>query len=181
MKLLKSLFVLFVAVSLVSCSSDDEGTPVYSINNANLSGTYNVTDLANEFIFSVIGSNGNPIVTETITLVTQSIVGAKITFLENGTLTAEGEIVVDITTAPNDGSAPTTVTDVIDFDGTTGTYTLNATAETITMISTGGEFEDGTYNIALFNETNVNFTQAAEEVNQGITSSYTSSLKLTRE
>ena len=177
MKFLKILFVLFVAVSLVSCSSDDDGvdplldtdgdgvvdiddlcpnTPgtiidqgCYLFTNINVSSSpYSVTML-NTTEIQTTNVNGLDIVTEKTRV--GDIFQLTYTFSENGTFVLDGEYLVNYSVVVA-GEIITEDTEIIVIDNETGTYVAN---DSTMQIIVNGE---RVFDITLFNENELRFS-----------------------
>ena len=148
MKFLKILFVLFVVISITSCSSDDEVNQ-YDLNNANLSaGSYGVQELSftNSETFT---ENGDIIVEEASGF--GETFQLSYTFFENGTYIIEGEYVRK-TTFRIDGEVVGQTTEIITNNNETGTYVAN---DSTMQIIVNGE---RVFDITLFNENELRFS-----------------------
>jgi len=153
MKLSKILLILFLTVTLVGCNKkDDDGGNSFNLSLANLAGTYDLTFL-NVTIDQVFEVNGIP-VNSTIMAV-GSVFQVDVVFTENGTYTAEGQYLLTTTTTV--GSKSETDEEILVIDEN-GTFTLDASSETIQM-SGAGELANGTLDVSLFNETELRLTQ----------------------
>jgi hypothetical protein len=176
MKLLKSLFVLFVVVSLVSCSSDDSIDPLldtdgdgvvdiddlcpnipgtiidqgcYLLTNINLSTgpTYSTT-LRNTSETQTTNVNGLEIISE-ITKV-GGIFQLGTIFSEDGTFVINGEYLETYVITVS-GIVTAEDVEIITFDNVEGIYSVNNNLMTINL---DGE----TYSVTLFNESELIMT-----------------------
>lgn len=139
MKLLKSLLVLFVAVSIISCSSDDDSVQ-YTLNNANLSGTHSLTML-NTSDTETTNINGLDVVTEFTTVgETFQVI---VVFDEDGTYVINGEYLVNYVTRVA-GQIVDEGSEIIVITNETGDYTTNNALMEI-------ELDGETYDVTLFN------------------------------
>ena len=198
MKFLKILFVLFVAVSLVSCSSDDDGvdplldtdgdgvvdiddlcpnTPgtiidqgCYLFTNINVSSSpYSVTML-NTTEIQTTNVNGLDIVTEKTRV--GDIFQLTYTFSENGTFVLDGEYLVNYSVVVA-GEIITEDTEIIVIDNGIGSYTTNDS----TMILV---FDDKIYSVTLFNQNDLRITTEDIYEENGDEVVYTSEIRMTR-
>ena len=174
MKFSKILLLLVIAVSIVSCKSDDDGVVAFTLSNTNIAGTHAL----NFFLVNLDQSlefNGIPVTSNT------SIVGdtfqVTAVFGDNGTYTISGQyrIVATVTV----GGISETDTEIIVLDDS-GTYQINTTDQTITM-SGLNELGDGVFDVELFNETEFRLTQTISETTPDITSTTTTELRFVRE
>jgi hypothetical protein len=166
--------LLVIAVSIVSCKSDDDGVVAFTLSNTNIAGTHAL----NFFLVNLDQSlefNGIPVTSNT------SIVGdtfqVTAVFGDNGTYTISGQyrIVATVTV----GGISETDTEIIVLDDS-GTYQINTTDQTITM-SGLNELGDGVFDVELFNETEFRLTQTISETTPDITSTTTTELRFVRE
>jgi|TARA_B110000914_G_scaffold130014_1_gene113623 hypothetical protein len=198
MKFLKILFVLFVAVSLVSCSSDDDGvdplldtdgdgvvdiddlcpnTPgtiidqgCYLFTNINVSSSpYSVTML-NTTEIQTTNVNGLDIVTEKTRV--GDIFQLTYTFSENGTFVLDGEYLVNYSVVVA-GEIITEDTEIIVIDNGIGSYTTNDS----TMILV---FDDKIYSVTLFNQNDLRITTEDIYEENGDEFVYTSEIRMIR-
>lgn len=174
MKFSKILLLLVIAVSIVSCKSDDDGAVAFTLSNTNIAGTHAL----NFFLVNIDQSlefNGIPVTSNT------SVVGdtfqVTAVFGDDGTYTISGQyrIVATVTV----GGISETDTEIIVLDES-GAYQINTTDQTITMSSLN-ELGDGTFDVELFNETEFRLTQTISETTPDITSTATSELRFVRE
>jgi hypothetical protein len=198
MKFLKILFVLFVAVSLVSCSSDNDGvdplldtdgdgvvdiddlcpnTPgtiidqgCYLFTNINVSSSpYSVTML-NTTEIQTTNVNGLDIVTEKTRV--GDIFQLTYTFSENGTFVLDGEYLVNYSVVVA-GEIITEDTEIIVIDNGIGSYTTNDS----TMILV---FDDKIYSVTLFNQNDLRITTEDIYEENGDEFVYTSEIRMIR-
>lgn len=198
MKFLKILFVLFVAVSLVSCSSDDDGVDplldtdgdgvvdiddlcpntigtiidqgCYLFTNINVSSSpYSVTML-NTTEIQTTNVNGLDIVTEKTRV--GDIFQLTYTFSENGTFVLDGEYLVNYSVVVA-GEIITEDTEIIVIDNGIGSYTTNDS----TMILV---FDDKIYSVTLFNQNDLRITTEDIYEENGDEFVYTSEIRMTR-
>ena len=169
MKLLKSLFVLFVAVSLVSCSSDDDNNQ-YTLNNANLSGTHSLT-FFNSSDTETTNINGLDVVTEFTTV--GSTFQVTVVFSENGTYSIDGEFVSNYVTRVA-GQIVEEGTEIIDIENETGNYSSDNTSMELVL---DGE----TYDVTLFNENELRIVSEEIYTENDVDYVYTSEIRMTRQ
>ncbi|MCL7761965.1 hypothetical protein MPF19_00960 [Polaribacter sp. Z014] len=158
MKLLKSILVLFIAISITSCSSDDDNS--LELTSENLAGTFKITsyksvetETAKNTAGTVIGSS-----TTTKNRSSSTIV---VTLNSNNTYSIEGILVLDSKTG-NDKNDD----EINDLNDTKGTYAFsNVEPKTFTLTESEGKkliignFEIKSFNVnslVLKQETNTN-------------------------
>ncbi len=146
----KLLFVVTLALVVVSCKKDDDGgEETFLLNNENLAGTY-VMNSYIENVDEVYLINGVPIDSNT------NVVGD--TFQGSFVFEANGDFSIDVQyriteTITVAGETPLIDTEII-IENYSGTYTLNASAETITLTYIRNGFtENDTYDVTAFSQT----------------------------
>jgi|TARA_B110000240_G_C13265805_1_gene353636 hypothetical protein len=157
MKFLKILFVLFVVISITSCSSDDEVNQ-YDLNNANLSaGSFDLNYL-NSYSTETIDINGLEVISEFAA--TGETFQFTITFFENGTYIANGQYVVIQTTTV---SGQITEEDIYieDVDNEEGTYVANDGAMQLVM-------DGNIFDVTLFNANELRLVQNDTYTEDGV-------------
>ena len=157
MKFLKILFVLFVVISITSCSSDDEVNQ-YDLNNANLSaGSFDLNYL-NSYSTETIDINGLEVISEFAA--TGETFQFTITFFENGTYIANGQYVVIQTTTV---SGQITEEDIYieDVDNEEGTYVANDGATQLVM-------DGNIFDVTLFNANELRLVQNDTYTEDGV-------------
>jgi hypothetical protein len=157
MKFLKILFVLFVVISITSCSSDDEVNQ-YDLNNANLSaGSFDLNYL-NSYSTETIDINGLEVISEFAA--TGETFQFTITFFENGTYIANGQYVVIQTTTV---SGQITEEDIYieDVDNEEGTYVANDGAMQLVM-------DGNIFDVTLFNSNELRLVQNDTYTEDGV-------------
>jgi len=198
MKLLKSLFVLFIAILLVGCNSDDDsvdplldtdgdgivdiddlcpntpGTEIdqgcYLLTNINVSTSpYNVTML-NSTTIQTTNVNGLDIITETIRI--GDTFQLTLTFSENGTVVLDGEYRSSyvITVA---GQVTDEDSEIIVIDNEATNYSTNDS--TMTMVLDGD-----VYNVTFFNENEIRLMLETNYTENGDEFVYTEEITLIR-
>jgi len=154
MKIRKILWILVLAISIVSCNKDDDGEAPFLLTNSNIAGTHVLTYLRTDIV-EVFEINGIQITSSV------SIVGStfQVTFVfsENGTYTAEGEYLATITTTVAGQSNVETEIIVLDE---AGTYQVNTNDETISV--SDGTLID-TFDVSVFNENTMTWMQDVSE------------------
>lgn len=169
MRLIKSLFVLFVAASLVSCSSDDDNNQL-ELNNANLAGTYAVT-LLNSTEVQTTDFNGAEIISTTTTV--GHTFELEIVFFENGNYVVDGLYVEEYLVVSN-GTVQVEETDIIDIDFEEGIYsTNNSTMELV--------LDGETYEVDLFNQNEIRVSLEDIWVENGDDFVYTEEIRMIRQ
>jgi hypothetical protein len=156
MKLLKSFLILFITISITSCS-DSSSEPPYTLSNANIAGTYKITAYESVETETATSSTGAETVLSTTTK-TRSSSTISVTLNTDNTYSIDGILVLDSKTngVENDD-------EIKDLDDTTGTYVLNATSKTIFLTQTTDDsFIDGGFNINTFNEDKIILEQEIE-------------------
>jgi hypothetical protein len=169
MKLFKQLFTLVIFVSLIACTSDDD-TPVYELNNTNLSaGSYDVTYLA-FYGTQTQNVNGLDIVTEDIT--EGETFQLTITFRENGTYILDGQYVVN-TQRTVAGEIVSQSTYIVDIDNDTGTYTANNSTMQLLL-------DETLFDVTLFNTNELRLSSSDAYTEDGIDYIETFEIRLVR-
>jgi hypothetical protein len=157
MKFLKILFVLFVVISITSCSSDDEVNQ-YDLNNANLSaGSFDLNYL-NSYSTETIDINGLEVISEFAA--TGETFQFTITFFENGTYIANGQYVVNETTTVS-GQITEEDTYIEDVDNEEGTYVANDGAMQLVM-------DGNIFDVTLFNANELRLVQNDTYTEDGV-------------
>lgn len=184
MKIFKFILVLFVTVSITSCS-DETSEPPYTLSNANIAGTYNINNLS--INTKVTSSTIVAGVEVPFTVATSKSTGDifKVTFIlkSNGTYTVNGSYTITSIVTPAVGN-PISSDDIIRFPdaGDSGTYKLDTIDNTITFTSSSsGDFLEGTLNVVTFNETTISLSQELEEIEDAITTEFNSNISFIRE
>ena len=146
MKLLKSILVLFIAISITSCSSNDDDN-FLELTSENLAGTFKITsyksvetETAKNTAGTVIGSS-----TTTKNRSSSTIV---VTLNSNNTYSIEGILVLDSKTGSD-----TNDDEINDLNDTKGTYAFsNIDSKTFTLTESEGEkFIIGNFEVKSFN------------------------------
>ena len=169
MKFLKILFVLFVVISITSCSSDDEVNQ-YDLNNANLSaGSFDLNYLSS-YSTATVDINGLEIISEFAA--TGETFQFTITFFENGTYIANGQYVVNETTTVS-GQITEEDTYIEDVDNEEGTYVAN---DGVMKLAIDGDIFD----VTLFNANELRLVQNDTYTEDGIDFVVTGELRMIR-
>lgn len=139
---------------ITSCKKDDDGNTEFSLTSENFAGTYRVSSF-NEVTHDVDIDNGVETNTTT-TLVGDSFLGTYV-FNADGTFVMDAQYnITETVVVENDPPVVDTYTITDDFSGT---YSVNAANETLTITYVYNGFEDtSTYNIENFSETQVKIT-----------------------
>lgn len=174
MKPTKLLMLFVLAIAVLSCSGDDDGgDDPFVLNLTNLAGTY-ALNFFNVNLQQTIEFQGIPITSTT------DIVGdtfqVELVLNENGNYSIEGEYRITATTTVAGESE--TVSEIVTVDDS-GTFVLDNDLETITINSTNPLLE-GTYQISLFNETQLNLTQEISLDEDGVVSELTGEQRYNR-
>ncbi|WP_405610942.1 hypothetical protein [Polaribacter sp. Asnod1-A03] len=164
MKVLKYILILFISISITSCSDKEDNEIPLSLTNENISGTYNISNL---FIQTeVISETEVAGVMLPFTLATSVSQGDTFqidcTFNIDGTYNATGLYRLVSTITPVTGD-PVENIEIIELNDS-GNYTINTVDNTIsfTSISTNGLI-DGNVEVYSFNETSLSFSRDTEE------------------
>ena len=174
MKPTKLIILFLLAVSVLSCSNDDDGgDEPFVLNLTNLAGTY-ALNFFNVDLQQTIEFQGIPITSTT------EIVGdtfqVELILNENGTYAIEGEYRITATTTV--AGETETVSEIVTVDDS-GNFVLDNDLETLTINSTNPLLND-VYQISLFNETQLNLIQEISLEEDGVTSELTSEQRYTR-
>ena len=170
MKHMKTILIALIAVAtLAACKSDDDNNEVpFIFNNANLAGTHDLTFLRvdAEVRDQVAGVPVTAIVT-----------GIGDTFQTTVDFSASGNFVIDgefrvATEVTINGSTETDQV-IVDLNNESGTYVIGSNAQTITFSGIEPvQFDeditvdliDGTWEVALFNESELRLTKMEREI-----------------
>ncbi len=170
MKKLNTLLILaMVALSVVSCKSDDDGDTTLEFNNANLAGVYNLTFYQATEV-ETVNVNGLDVVSTT-TLDGETF-QMQFTFAESGNVTVDGQYVLNYKLVVN-GETQEEDTEIVDADDEVSTYSTTATPQLLTV---GGD----TYEVTLFNSNEVRLKLEETEVSNGVTTVYEEELRMTK-
>ncbi len=161
MRILRKLFVFSFIFLLFACKSDDDGNQ-FLLNYENLSGLYDLVYF-NGNIETTVEIQGIPVTA--VTTIVGDTFQVDANFNQNGTYSIEGEYRLTITTTA--GGNTETDTEIVVVDDT-GSYSINANAETVTITSDLDEF-NGTFDVTLFNETQLRLVQEESTVVDGAT------------
>lgn len=152
MKLLKSLLVLFIAVSITSCSSNEDNS--FELVSTNLVGTYKLTAYKSVETETATSSTG----TETKLSETTKIGGSftvDVTLNTDKTYSIDGNFIVTSNNGDNEQA--------VVILASNGTYNLNEVSKTITLTAlTDGALVDGKFDIKTFNENKIVLKQEVE-------------------
>ncbi|WP_343328653.1 hypothetical protein [Polaribacter staleyi] len=160
MKLLKSFLILFIAISITSCSSDDDNS--FELSAVNLAGTYKITAYKSVEIESATSSAGK-VITLATTTKTRSSSTVKVILNANNTYSIDGILVMTSKTDGVDNDD-----DIQDLDDTAGTYALNLDSKTITLTETlGNGLVIGTFDLKTFNADKLIIKQDVNSTTKG--------------
>ena len=179
MKLFKFILILFVAVSISSCS-DDSIEPTILLSNANIAGTHSI----NSFNIDTKVTSKTDVSGISVPFDIATSTGYGDTFqvdfelTENGDYTLIGQyrLISTITPAVGNQVAETSILLVDD----SGTYEIDTTNNTITFTSSLDAFLSGTFNVVTFNETAIVLRQEKEEVLAPITTQIKTNIRFER-
>lgn len=169
MKFLKILFVLFVVISITSCSSDDEVNQ-YDLNNANLSaGSFDLNYFSSNTT-ETVDINGLEVISEFVR--TGETFQFTYTFFENGTYIADGQYVVILTTTV---AGQIIVEDIYieDVDNEEGTYVANDGAMQLVM-------DGNIFDVTLFNANELRLVQNDTYTEDGVDFVVTGEIRMIR-
>ncbi len=169
MKLLKSLLVLFVVVSFVSCSSDDDNNQ-FEFNNTNLSGTYNIT-MSNSTEIQTTNVNGLDIITEYRTI--GDTFQLTIVFNESGSYSIDGEFRENYTETVA-GQLVDEGSEIIVINNETGNYSTNNSTMTFVL-------DAEVFSVELFNQNELRITSEDIYQEDGDEFVYTSEIRMIRQ
>ena len=189
MKLFKFILVLFVAVSISSCS-DDSIEPTILLSNANIAGTHSI----NSFNIDTKVTSKTDVSGISVPFDIATSTGYGDTFqvdfelTENGDYTLIGpyRLISSITHADGNQVSKTLILYVDD----SGTYEIDTTNNTITFTSSLDALSDfysdassrlsGTFNVITFNETAIVLRQEKEEVLEAMTTQIKTNIRFER-
>jgi hypothetical protein len=157
MKLLKSFLILCIAVSITSCSSDDENS--FELTAENFVSVYALTDYESDITETATSSSGD-VSTLSETEKEGDTYDTEVTLNADNTYTIDGSFRIGSKT---DNETETFQTIILE---TTGTYSLNIISKTITLTETvteeavkGAGLVVGTFDIISFNENKLELEQ----------------------
>ena len=158
----KLKYILFAVITstILSCA-DNSTEPELILSNESLAGNYDITVLNSDIETSTVVAN------VPVTVANASLVGdtfqVDVVINADGTFSAGGQYRVVSTITPV-GSDAITETEILTFEQTDGTYTLNTLENTITFSSQDVSVIEGTFNVIVFNETTFTLNQQVEEI-----------------
>ena len=158
----KLKYILFAVITstILSCA-DNSTEPELILSNESLAGNYDITVLNSDIETSTIVAN------VPVTVANASLVGdtfqVDVVINADGTFSAGGQYRVVSTITPV-GSDAITETEILTFEQTDGTYSLNTLENTITFSSQDVSLIEGTFNVIVFNETTFTLNQQVEEI-----------------
>ena len=158
----KLKYILFAVITstILSCA-DNSTEPELILSNESLAGNYDITVLNSDIETSTVVAN------VPVTVANASLVGdtfqVDVVINADGTFSAGGQYRVVSTITPV-GSDAITETQILTFEPTDGTYTLNTLENTITFSSQDVSLIEGTFNVIVFNETTFTLNQQVEEI-----------------
>ena len=174
MKNLKIIAIAFLAVTtLFACKKDDDNDNSFLLSNTNLAGTHDLTLFAGT-IETTTEFKGVPITANT------TVVGdtfqVVFNIADNGTYTVDGQY--RLTTSVTVAGQTETDTEIIDIDNESGTYNIDANAQTVTFAGVDGI--DTTFDVTLFTENEIRLVSMETETSPTITSNTTLEIRLLR-
>lgn len=158
----KLKYILFAVITstILSCA-DNSTEPELILSNESLAGNYDITVLNSDIETSTVVAN------VPVTVANASLVGdtfqVDVVINADGTFSAGGQYRVVSTITPV-GSDAITETEILTFEQTDGTYSLNTLENTITFNSQDVSLIEGTFNVIVFNETTFTLNQQVEEI-----------------
>ena len=158
----KLKYILFAVITstILSCA-DNSTEPELILSNESLAGNYDITVLNSDIETSTIVAN------VPVTVANASLVGdtfqVDVVINADGTFSAGGQYRVVSTITPV-GSDAITETEILTFEQTDGTYSLNTLENTITFSSQDVSLIEGTFNVIVFNETTFTLNQQVEDI-----------------
>lgn len=171
MKLSKILVVLFIALSIVSCKSDDDNTETFGFNQTNIEGSYRL----NYFVSTEVQTtNVNSIDIVTTTVTTGDTFNLTVVFGSNGMSTTNGsyrETYVRDVAGVNVPIDPF----IVILDDEVHSYSVSSGASILTL-------SGDPYQVVSFNETGMTITR--EDIytdSNGDTTVYTEEQRFTRQ
>ena len=160
MNKLKYILFAIITSTILSCA-DNSTEPELILSNESLAGNYDITVLNSDIETSTVVAN------VPVTVANASLVGdtfqVDVVINADGTFSAGGQYRVVSTITPV-GSDAITETEILTFEQTDGTYTLNTLENTITFSSQDVSLIEGTFNVIVFNETTFTLNQQVEEI-----------------
>lgn len=174
MKNLKHLLIALIAVAtLVACKGDDDNNDdVFLFSNTNIAGSHDLTFF--KLDAEVRGELAGIPVTAIVTGLGDTF-QTTINFNANGTFIVDGQFRIATETTIGGQTTPDSI--IVNLDNETGSYSISSNADTITFsgiepiqITTLGEgvtvdLIDGTWDVTLFNESELRLTKTESEVN----------------
>lgn len=160
MNKLKYILFAIITSTILSCA-DNSTEPELILSNESLAGNYDITVLNSDIETSTVVAN------VPVTVANASLVGdtfqVDVVINADGTFSAGGQYRVVSTITPV-GSDAITETEILTFEQTDGTYSLNTLENTITFSSQDVSLIEGTFNVIVFNETTFTLNQQVEEI-----------------
>tara|TARA_B110000003_G_scaffold172618_1_gene172219 strand:- start:61250 stop:61780 length:531 start_codon:yes stop_codon:yes gene_type:complete len=176
MKTLKFILSLLMLVTLNSCTDNTSDTQL-DLSNENIAGIYNISSLNIDTETSATTSG------ITVTVLNTSSTGdtfqVEFIFNEDGTYMLSGQLRIVSTITPI-GESPVTDEEIIVVNDA-GTYSINATDNTISFMTQDNAFVEGTFNVSVFNNTTVSLNQQVEETMGELSSDINMNVSLERQ
>ena len=176
MKNLKYIFFAVITSTILSCA-DNSSEPELILSNESLAGNYDVTVLDSDIETSTVVANVSVVVANA------SLVGdtfqVDVVINADGTFTAGGQYRVVSTITPV-GTPAITESEIIIFEPSPGSYTLDSIENTITFMIQDAGLLEGTFNVIVFNETTFTLNQQIEETMGDLTVKANVNLSLER-
>ena len=171
MKVFKQLFTLVIFVSLIACTSDDD-TPVYELNNTNLSaGSYQVNYLVTNATGTVIIEGIQVEVSDENTI--GEFFNLTYNFSENETYRYDGEYLNNTIRVLADGTVLEDSSIIIVIDNETGSYAANNSTMQLLL-------GDTLYDVTLFNTNELRLSSSNAYTEDGVDYVETSEIRMVR-
>lgn len=175
MKFLKILLIAFISITITSCG-DNESEPAFVLSNANIAGSYNISNLS---VSTDITTTSNNIAIKVATASTKGdLFKVDVEMNANGTYSMKGSYTTTYKLTPVVGTAVET-RDIINIDNS-GNYTINTSNNTITFSNAIVDNLAGTLEVMIFNETNFSLFQEMDVTVSNNVEKITTNIAFTR-
>lgn len=158
MKAFKFLFVLFLALNIISCSNSNDNEPIIILSKANLIGTYGIESMVIDTKTTTTVS-GFPVVVNSSSI--GSLFQVDLIFNSDNTYSIKGEHAIK-TTITSVGNAPIINEEIIVLNES-GTYSVNTVDSSILFTNQNAEFLTGKITVSGISENKLSLTQLATE------------------